>query len=155
MSGVERIKKFLEHQNISAEIIELSVKTATSEQAAVALGISTSQIAKSLLLVNENKKPFLVIAPGDKKVDRKKLAEITSSKKVSFADAEFIEEVTGFSMGGVPPFGHLSELTTFIDQGLLKHEKVYASGGSDESLLVIDPKVLIKVTKGRVVDVCI
>lgn len=155
MWGVERIKKFLENQNIPAEIIQLSVKTATSEQAAVALGISTSQIAKSLLLVNESMKPFLVIAPGDKKVDKKRLAEVTSSKRVNFADAGLIEKVTGFLVGGVPPFGHISELTTFIDQGLLKHEKVYASGGSDDSLLVIDPKVLIKVTKGRVVDVCI
>ncbi|MBS7270168.1 MAG: YbaK/EbsC family protein [Candidatus Freyarchaeota archaeon] len=155
MSGVKRIKKILENQNIPAEIIELNVKTATSEQAAVALGISTSQIAKSLLLVNESMKPFLVIAPGDKKVDKKRLAEITSSKKVNFADAKLIEEFTGFPMGGVPPFGHINELTTFIDQGLLKHEKVYASGGSDNSLMVIDPKVLIKVTKGRVVDVCI
>lgn len=155
MSGIEVIRKFIKNHNISAEIIELGENTATSEQAAKALGIDTSQIAKSLLLLNENKEPFLVIAPGDKRVDKKRLAEITSSKKVKFADAELIGKLTGFSIGGVPPFGHLRELTTFIDQGLFKHEKVYASGGSDDSLLVIDPKVLVKVTKGRVIDICI
>ena len=155
MSGIETIKKFLETQKIPAEIIELGENTATSEQAAEALGVDVSQIAKSLLLVNENKEPFLVIAPGDKRIDKKRLAEITSSKKIKFADAELIEKFTGFSIGGVPPFGHSNELTTFMDQGLFKHKKVYASAGSDDSLLAIDPNVIKKSTKSRVVDVCI
>lgn len=155
MSGIERIKKFLKNRNIPAEIIELGENTATSEQAAEALGVSLSQIAKSLLLVNEKREPFLVIAPGDKRVDKKRLAEVTLSKRIKFADAKLIEEVTGFSIGGVPPFGHSRELTTFIDQGLLKHEKVYASGGSDDSLLAIDSNVLMTVTKSRVIDICI
>ncbi len=155
MSGVEVIKKFLENQNIPAKIIELGANTATSEQAAEALGVDASQIAKSLLLVNENKEPILIIAPGDKRIDKKRLAELTSSRKVKFADAELIERITGFSIGGVPPFGHSNKLITFMDKGLFKHSKVYASAGSDDSLLAIDPNVLREVTKSRVVNVCI
>ena len=73
-------------------------------------------------------------------------------KKVKLANPQVVLVETGFGVGAMPPFGHLSPLPTLIDEQVLEKDQVYAGGGSDRTLLRIDPQVILFATQGTVLD---
>jgi prolyl-tRNA editing enzyme YbaK/EbsC (Cys-tRNA(Pro) deacylase) len=73
-------------------------------------------------------------------------------KKVKLASAEVVAGETGFLVGAMPPFGHRQPLPTLIDRRVLEKPVVYAGGGSDYTLLRLDPATILQVTGGEVLD---
>ena len=69
------------------------------------------------------------------------------------ADAAFVRETTGFAIGGIPPVGHISEITTLIDEDLLTHPEIWAAAGTPRAVLRLTPDELQKITIGRVIPV--
>lgn len=145
-----RVQDALFALGIDRKLIELSVSTKTSQQAAAAVGVSVAQIAKSLVFT-ANGTPLLVIASGANRVDERKLEKLAGGK-IRKADPETVRQATGFSIGGVPPIAHATSLPIFIDQELLRHELIYAAGGGPEVLFPISPDELLRATTGTVAD---
>ena len=110
---------FLSPRGIEEKVVELSESTRTSAEAAAAIGCEVEEIAKSIVFyVKDTLRPILVIASGTNRVDEKKLKKLVGGK-LKRADADFVREVTGFVIGGVPPAGHIEPLQTFMDLDLL------------------------------------
>ena len=151
--GPANLAEYLQVHGIQAEILELDVPTPTVEAAAAAVGCQTDQIVKSLLFyVRED--PVLAITSGPAHIERRSIAAHykVGRKKVKLADPQTVLEETGFAVGAMPPFGHYSPIPTLIDQRVLGKELVYAGGGSDQTLLRIDPQVILSTTQGKVLD---
>ncbi|MEM3832143.1 MAG: YbaK/EbsC family protein [Thermoprotei archaeon] len=150
MRSVEKLKKFINDHNISAELIVLKESTKTSHMAANALGCSVAEIAKSIvILCNE---PMVIVISGDKRVDLNKVSKLFSCQ-AKMADPDTAREVTGFPVGGVPPFGHDKPIKVLIDRSVERFKVVYAAGGSLNSIIKIPVDVLKQVTGGSIVDV--
>ena len=98
-------------------MIELPVEARTSQQAADAVGVGVGQIAKSLVFMVDGD-PVMVIASGVNRVDERKLASLAGGK-VRRADADTVKKATGYTIGGVPPFGHDTALRLWIGMDLL------------------------------------
>ena len=114
---------FLSSSGIEEKVVELSESTRTSAEAAAAIGCEVEEIAKSIVFyVQDTLRPILVIASGTNRVDEKKLKKLVGGK-LKRADADFVREVTGFVIGGVPPAGHIEPLQTFMDLDLLNFHK--------------------------------
>jgi prolyl-tRNA editing enzyme YbaK/EbsC (Cys-tRNA(Pro) deacylase) len=130
--------------------------TATSEQAAEAIGTELGSIAKSLCFVVDGK-PVIVVAAGDQKVDTRKLGELygVSRKKVKIADAETTIQATGYAPGGVPPVGHVQPLPVLIDSTLGRFKIIYGAAGSPHAIFPVPFEELIRITGGQVVDVTV
>jgi len=128
--------------------------TATSQQAADAIGADLGAIVKSLCFMVD-RQAVLVLTAGDQKVDDRKLAMLhgTSRKRVRIADAETTIRVTGFAPGGVSPVGHVEKLPVYIDATLQRFEVVYAAAGSPNAIFPIPFVRLAEITGGRVADV--
>lgn len=141
------LKTFIQGLHINAEVIEIDTPTPTVEAAAEAVGTQPEKILKSLLFLIDNK-PILVIASGTLRVDRKALAKHfqVGRKRVKLADANTVQAVTGYEVGGVPPIGHLTSLRMVIDEQALKYDLVYGGGGGINSLLSIDPQEIVSFT---------
>lgn len=141
------LKTYIEGLNLKAELIEIDTPTPTVEAAALAVGTQAEKILKSLLFLIDNK-PILVIAAGTLPVDRKVLAKYfqVGRKRVKLADANTVQSVTGYEVGGVPPIGHLTAMKTIIDDRALKHDLVYGGGGGINSLLAIHPQEIVACT---------
>lgn len=136
---------------IAGDVIELSAEQAkTSESAAAAVNIPVDQIAKSIVLVGS--KTYVVVISGGKRIDLKKFAKVVD-EPVRLATHDEVLRETGFEVGGVPPFGHLRKLKTFVDKSILSYDVVYASGGAANLLLKISVDMLLKGCGGEVVDV--
>ncbi len=113
--------------------------------AAEAVGVEPAQIIKSLLFVADGQ-PVLVIASGEDRVDRKLLARHLglSRKRVKMASVQEVERITGYGVGGVPPFGHRSLLRTLLDSRILNLTWVYGGGGADDVLLRVRPEEIVR-----------
>lgn len=147
------LDRYIDAQEIDAEIVPVVAETPTVPLAAAALGVSAGQIVKSLVFeVRET--PLLVIAAGDRLVDRKMIAARfqVGKKQVRLADAETVLRLTGYPVGGVPPFGHVTLLPTLLDEGIRQWNVVYAGGGDDHTLLRVTPGELARVTSGEWIE---
>jgi len=153
MESIERVKDFLNQQEIKLEVIEFPEgATKNCELAAQALGVLPAQIAKTLVFIGK-KTNVLVVTCGDEKVDSKKL-KAHFGGKFRFARAEEVEELTGFSPGGVCPFALKNEIPIIIDKSLERFPVVYAAAGNAGSAVPVTVQQLLEITKGHYLDVC-
>jgi prolyl-tRNA editing enzyme YbaK/EbsC (Cys-tRNA(Pro) deacylase) len=146
-----RFQAALDALGLRRSVIELPVEARTSQQAADAVGVGVGQIAKSLVFMVDGA-PIMVIASGVNRVDERKLATLAGGK-VRRADADTVKKATGYTIGGVPPFGHDTALRLWIDEDLLGHDLIYAAGGVPECVFPLTPEELLKATGGTVADV--
>ena len=146
-----RFQVALDALGLRRSVIELPVEARTSQQAADAVGVGVGQIAKSLVFMVDGA-PVMVIASGVNRVDERKLATLAGGK-VRRADADTVKKATGYTIGGVPPFGHDTALRLWIDEDLLGHDLIYAAGGVPECIFPLTPEELLKATGGTIADV--
>jgi prolyl-tRNA editing enzyme YbaK/EbsC (Cys-tRNA(Pro) deacylase) len=148
-----RVQKALDMLGLKLEVVELPDSTRTSAEAAQALGCLVGQIAKSIIFqAQPSHNPILVIASGSNRVNEKLIAGLLG-EEISKADAEFVHNRTGFTIGGVPPIGHIMPLRTFIDQDLLQYTDIWAAAGTPHAVFHLTPTELLGMTGGEVVAV--
>lgn len=138
---------------LDISIKEFTETTRTAEDAARAIGCTVAQIVKSLLFVVDGR-PIMALVSGPNRLDEAKLAALcgVGKKKVKRADAEAVREATGFAIGGVPPFGHTTRLSVYIDQDFRQFEVIWAAAGTPNAVFAIAPAELVRVTGGIVAD---
>lgn len=138
---------------LAIEIQEFAGSTRTAEEAAHAVGCRVAQIVKSLLFVVDTQ-PTMVLVSGSNRLDERKLAHLcgVGRKLVKRSTADMARAITGFAIGGVPPFGHASLLPTFIDAELQQFDTLWAAAGTPQAVFAITPQELVKATHGIVAD---
>ena len=138
---------------LDVEIVEFEQTTRTAQDAADAIGCQVAQIVKSLLFVVDGE-PLMALVSGPNRLDERKLAGLrgVGRKKVKRADADTAKAVTGFSIGGVPPFGHKSNLPVYVDEDLTRFEVVWAAAGTPFAVFAITPDELVHASEGIVAD---
>jgi prolyl-tRNA editing enzyme YbaK/EbsC (Cys-tRNA(Pro) deacylase) len=152
-SGVLRVREALEERGIEPGVVELDRSARSAAEAADALGVRVAQIVKSLVLRGrETGRPVLVLAGGEGRVDVNKISGLLS-EPLEMADAAYVREKTGFSIGGVAPVGHLERPEVFVDEDLLGERKVWASAGHSHAVFGLEPAELVRLTGGHVVAV--
>jgi len=140
----ERIKHMLADKHIEFEEFEHEA-VYTSEQAARVRGLrSAKQGVKAMIFKTETGKFILVLNPGDKRVDTKKIAGMEHTKHLSMAKSEEVEKVAGVPIGCVPPFGLKTDLMTYLNEELLESEYLYFNPGSHTKTLKIKAADLLK-----------
>ena len=138
---------------LDISIKEFAASTRTAQDAANAIGCTVAQIVKSLLFVVDGQ-PIMALVSGDNRLDEKKLASLcgVGRKKVKRGDAEIARETTGFAIGGIPPFGHKTQLPTYIDRDFMQFEVIWAAAGTPNAVFAIAPSELVQITGGTVAD---
>ncbi|MGI5922277.1 MAG: YbaK/EbsC family protein [Syntrophomonadaceae bacterium] len=151
--SAQKIQAVLNEYGLELKVVEFEESTRTSSEAAAAIGCELGQIAKSLIFKGKNtEKPILVIASGDNRVDEKKIRAL-AGEKIGKADAAFVLKHTGYAIGGVPPVGHATPITPFIDQDLLRFEEIWSAAGTPHAVFKLTPDQLINITGGTLADV--
>ena len=130
-----RLAERLRERGLEIEVTTLSDSARTAELAAAALGVEVGQIVKSLVFLRDGE-PVMVLCAGDRRVDAKRLG-------LKRADAELVRAVTGFSIGGIPPLGHDTELPTTIDESLRRFDVVWAAAGTHHDVFGVSTEALI------------
>jgi Cys-tRNA(Pro) deacylase len=158
--SAQKVADAAQASGLDVEIVEFEQTTRTAQEAADAIGkhpsgtgCQVAQIVKSLLFVVDGESVMALVS-GANQLDERKLAALrgVGRKKVKRADADTTKAATGFSIGGVPPFGHKSNLPVYIDQDLTRFEVVWAAAGTPFAVFAITPGELARASGGEVVD---
>lgn len=156
--GVQRVAKVLQSKGHPHMPVMLDDAARTAQQAADALGIALGQIAKSIIFRRKSDDAaVLVITSGDQRVDEKKVEALlgTEGRRLGRADAAFVKEKTGFSIGGVSPLGHATPSITLIDKLLFRFEEIWAAAGHPHGVFKLSPEQLVSLTGAPVADVAV
>ena len=149
---VKRVEKFLKYYNSNLSITLLKTSARTALEAASSLNCEVGAIVKSLLFKAESIFVLCLVA-GDKRASLKKIKKTLNMKDVSMASAEEVKDVTGFTIGGVSPIGHLNKIDIYIDKSLERFSTLYAAAGHPNCVFKIDFRNLQKITKGSIEEI--
>lgn len=137
---------------VEIAVTRFTGKTATAADAAREIGCTVAEIVKSLVFVADGA-PVVVLCSGADRVDESKLKAVLGARVVRRATADEAKSATGYAIGGVPPFGHVSDLRVIVDDGLTGFDTVWAAAGLPDAVFPIAPVDLLRLSQGTVADV--
>ena len=146
------VKEFFAQHAPELEVLELSVSTATVQEAANAHGVAPGQIAKTISM-RVGDRIIIIVTAGDQLLDNKKLKSFFGAKASMLSMEEVVAE-TGHPVGGVCPFGLLKPLEIFLDQSLKAWDVVLPAAGDIHAAVKITPALMAQLTNGQWVDFC-
>ena len=149
---VIKVVKLLEEFDQKQRVIVLKTSARTALEAASSLGCEVGAIIKSLLFKTENTFILCLVA-GDKKASLNKIKKELNIKNVSMASADEVKKITGYTIGGVSPIGHLNKLDIYIDNSLERCTYLYAAAGHPNCVFKIDFTDLKKITNGSIKEI--
>ena len=149
---VKRVEKIIKEfdENLSVSVLKTSARTAL--EAASSLNCDVGAIVKSLLFKTDNKFCLFLIA-GDKKASLKKIKKNIKFSDVSMASADEVKSITGYTIGGVSPVGHINDVDIYIDNSLERFNFLFAAAGHPNCIFKISFLNLKKITKGVIEDI--
>jgi prolyl-tRNA editing enzyme YbaK/EbsC (Cys-tRNA(Pro) deacylase) len=128
-----KVRERLRRRGLEVEVIVLPESTRTAAEAAEACKCEVGQIVKSLVFIVDDR-PTMILCAGDRRVTR------IDGRPASAQEAR---EATGFSIGGIPPLGHDSELPTIVDESLRRFERVWCAAGTPNAVFEVAVQDLI------------
>ena len=150
--AVKRVEKSLKEFDPKLSVTLLNSSARTAQEAALSLGCEVGAIIKSLLFKTENSF-ILGLVAGDQKASLNKIKKILKKKDVSMASAENVKDITGYTIGGVSPVGHLNKIDILIDNSLDRFDDLYAAAGHPNCVFKINFKDLQLITNGSIKDI--
>jgi|TARA_B100001093_G_C26306527_1_gene791738 Cys-tRNA(Pro) deacylase len=149
---VKRVETILKEFDALQKVIVLDNAARTAEQAATSLGCEVGAIVKSLLFKTENTFILCLIA-GDKKASLNKIKKTLNVKEASMASVDAVKNITGYSIGGVSPIGHLNKIDILIDNSLERFNFLFAAAGHPNCVFKINYTDLHKLTSGSIKEI--
>ena len=150
--GVKRAEKSLKEFDPKQNVIILKSSAKTALEAASSLDCEVGAIVKSLLFKTEKSYTLCLIA-GDKKASLNKIKKELHIKDAAMASADEVKNITGYSIGGVSPVGHLNKIDIFIDNSLKRFNYLYAAAGHPNCVFKIIFYDLQKITNGSIKEI--
>lgn len=148
-AAVQRARAAISAHGMSGEIQVLADSARTAADAAAALGIHVGQIASSLVFTLPDGRPLLIITSGRHRVDTALVATDLNLDSLGRADADYVKEVSGYSVGGVAPIGWTNTpAITLIDQALNDYEIIWAAAGHPHAVFPTTFDELVRASGG-------
>jgi prolyl-tRNA editing enzyme YbaK/EbsC (Cys-tRNA(Pro) deacylase) len=145
-AGIQRVLDAAARKGVTLEVTVFDQSTHTAEDAAAALGTELGQIVKSLVFVaptdGRGLEPIVCLVAGHNRVDLARLAAVTGERDVRRATAREANDLTGFTIGGIPPIGHIGPVRVVMDPDLGRFEVVWAAAGSPTAVFPVPPATL-------------
>lgn len=148
-----KVRNALIESGSQAQVCELPDSTRTAVEAARAVGCEVGQIVKSLIFVLDPPgQMVLLLVSGSNRVNEKAVGQRLGGT-LGKANADQVQTVTGFVIGGVPPLGHSNPLPTYIDSDLLGFESIWAAAGTPHAVFPTSPAELVRIANAQVIEV--
>jgi prolyl-tRNA editing enzyme YbaK/EbsC (Cys-tRNA(Pro) deacylase) len=144
--AIQRVLDAAARKGVALEVRAFDISTHTAVEAADALGVELGQIVKSLVFVAPGEtgglEPIVCLVSGPNRVDIARLAAVVAAPDIRRATANEARELTGFTIGGIPPFGHTAPIRTIMDPDLGRFEIVWAAAGTPNAVFSVTPNEL-------------
>jgi prolyl-tRNA editing enzyme YbaK/EbsC (Cys-tRNA(Pro) deacylase) len=155
---IQRVVDAAARKGQALDIHVFDESTHTAEEAAAAVGAELGQIVKSLVFVAPEEGGGLTavvcLVSGPNRVDLARLAAVTAEPEIRRASANEAREITGFTIGGIPPFGHARSLRVVMDPDLGRFPVVWAAAGTPTAVFPVPPATLRMLANANVAPIC-
>jgi len=155
---VQRVVDAALRKGVTLDIHVFPEGTHTAEDAAAAVGAEIGQIVKSLVFVAPDQagavRPLLCLVSGPNRVDVARLAAVCGEPDVRRATAAEAKELTGFTIGGIPPIGHGAPMRVIMDPDLGRFGVVWAAAGTQTAVFPVSPRTLLMLANAHVAPIC-
>ena len=149
---VKRVEKSIKQFDKKMSVITLDSSARTALEAASSLDCDVGAIVKSLLFRTENTFTLFLVS-GDKKASLNKIKKTLNIKDASMASPDDVKKITGYTIGGVSPVGHLNKIEILIDHSLARFKNLYAAAGHPNCVFKTNFDDLKKITNGSIEDI--
>lgn len=143
---MQRVLEAAARKGVTLEVTVFADSTHTASDAARAVQAELGQIVKSLVFVTARDdgelEPIVCLVSGADRVDLERLAAVVGRRDIRRATAREADDLTGFSIGGIPPFGHAQRTRVVMDPELGRFETVWAAAGLPTAVFPIAPGIL-------------
>jgi prolyl-tRNA editing enzyme YbaK/EbsC (Cys-tRNA(Pro) deacylase) len=151
--SAQKVQAALNAHNLRCEVVQMTDTTRSASDAARAVGCQVGQIVKSLIFEGQRShQPILVAASGANRVNERSI-EQSVSEPIKMAKPDYVRQMTGFAIGGVPPVGHDHPLNIFIDEDLMQYDEIWAAAGTPHAVFKLTPDDLKTITSGKIISV--
>ena len=145
-SAIQRVRDAAARKGVELDIRTFDESTHTAADAAATVDAELGQIVKSLVFVapaeDGSLEPVICLVSGPNRVDLARLAAVTGERDIRRATAREAQELTGFTIGGIPPFGHARPVRTIMDPDLGRFQVVWAAAGTSTAVFPVPPGTL-------------
>jgi prolyl-tRNA editing enzyme YbaK/EbsC (Cys-tRNA(Pro) deacylase) len=155
--AVQRVVSAALRKGVTIDVVAFEESTHTAADAAAALGADLGQIVKSLVFVapqrESDPEPIVCLVSGPDRVDIARLAAVVGEPDVRRATAREANELTGFTIGGIPPFGHVRATRVVMDPQLGRYPTVWAAAGLPTAVFEVPPATLRSLANASVAPI--
>jgi prolyl-tRNA editing enzyme YbaK/EbsC (Cys-tRNA(Pro) deacylase) len=156
--AAQRVVDAAARKGVTLDIRVFTESTHTAEEAAATVGAELGQIVKSRVFVASGEagelRPIICLVSGPNRVDLARLAAVVSEPEVRRASATEARELTGFSIGGIPPIGHDRPVQVVMDPDLGRFQTVWAAAGTPTAVFPVPPATLRMLSNAHVAPIC-
>ena len=135
-----RATQFLKNKKISFEVVKYAHGKKGAKFAAQATGFPIEQIIKTLIVELSDRRYCMVLMPGNRQLDLKRLAMLYGVKKATLTDQDTAERLTGYLVGGISPFGTKQILPAVLDEKAIGFKVVMINGGQRGVMIKMSPE---------------
>lgn len=146
------LHNYLQSRDVPHEISLIEIPAKTADMAAVSLGLDKSEVGKTLI-VEADDKSVVVVIPGSRRLDVRKLKQVTGANKIKLMNSDDAVSATGYIAGSFPPLAHVEKMQIYVDHRLLRVPVIYTCGGQTNAVLKIRPVDLIEAGNAQIVDI--
>jgi prolyl-tRNA editing enzyme YbaK/EbsC (Cys-tRNA(Pro) deacylase) len=144
--AIQRVIEAATRKGVELDVRVFDRSTHTAQDAADALGVEIGQIVKSLVFVapeaDGDLEAIVCLVSGPNRVDVARLAAVTGEPDIRRATANEAHDLTGFSIGGIPPIGHVRPVRVVMDPDLGRFPMVWAAAGTGTAVFPVPPGTL-------------
>ena len=152
-ASAKRVQDAARALGLEIAVREMAESTRTAEEAAAACGVTVGQIVKSLVFLGgESGRPYLLLVSGANRVNEKDVARHLG-EKLKRPDADAVRALTGYAIGGIPPFGHDTAMATYMDVDLTQYDVIWAAAGTPKAVFAVAPEKLREAARAVVIEV--
>ncbi len=154
--AIQRVLEAASKKGVDLDIQSFDASTHTAEDAARQVGAELGQIVKSLVFVapeDDALEPILCLVAGNNRVDLARLAAVTGEPDIRRATAREANDLTGFTIGGIPPIGHARPVRVVMDPDLGRYPVVWAAAGTPSAVFPVPPATLRMLANAHVAPI--
>jgi prolyl-tRNA editing enzyme YbaK/EbsC (Cys-tRNA(Pro) deacylase) len=155
--AIQRVIDAAARKGVTLEVRVFGESTHTAADAAAALGAEIGQIVKSLVFVASDNagrlEPIICLVSGPNRVDVARLAAVTGEPGIRRATAREASDLTGFTIGGIPPIGHSGPVRVVMDPDLGRFQVVWAAAGTSNAVFPVPPATLRTLANAHVAPI--
>ena len=152
-TSAQKVQDAADALGLDIAVRVMAESTRTAEEAAAACEVTVGQIVKSLVFTGATSgKPYLLLVSGTNRVNEKGVAQHLG-EKLKRPDADAVRALTGYVIGGIPPFGHDVKLATYMDDDLLQYDVIWAAAGTPKAVFRTAPAQLRDAVAATVISV--